>query len=170
MNNSRILTEWLDKDSNKISLNNNSTKFNRTPYQRTDIYDPNRTYTNYSDKDNFTKLENHLKTCWKTCRAKVQDHTASFVLSNDPNEGRVGSERILIEVGAVGDKNSDYWCRVEDQTDFSNWERLLDFSAKTFEEVLNELFKLSLIKDINLSESVSLSTIDDFKLYENLWY
>ena len=142
------LCEWMDNNGNTVALNsaNSSMSTNGTTTKKT------------SYKDEFTKLAKHLKdTHWHS----LVSHCTDTEVHIDFWEFQEPIQRIIIE------KPINYLRLKVFNNGGTN--TVLDISCKTWDEVLQELEDIKVIKDKRLCESISLSTIDSFKIYENLW-
>jgi hypothetical protein len=141
------LCEWLDSNGNKVSLNSATT-------------------TVVSDYSNiFNNLLKHIEAT--TGVAKIIDmkpfaFTAAVGNGNELNIARV--------VSSASDKSVTLDCRF--RASLYNSTRNTYLINKVFDNwysMLDALFRHGIITDKTVCESVRVSTIDEFKLYENLW-
>ena len=148
MNNNRILKEWLDANGNKVALNSIS----NTPgtKQSNDLF-----------KDKFMKLAKHMK----DCHPSLVNYLSEWELDIDY---AFEVDLDIIEYNLYIDVDSKHInVRV---TEIYTGKEMFTFIAQHNEwsNVLDELKDHFVIKDKKLCESASMSTIDGFKLYENL--
>lgn len=146
MKDSRILTEWIDANGNKINLNslNNST----ATQQKNDLY-----------KDRFMKLAKHIEDChsWSTVLyvseweldLEFYYESEAYSLDIDVNSTNI---QVIVYNNVSGAEIINATVR------HNEWSKILSILKAN-----------NVIKDIKACESINLSTIDSFKLYENLW-
>ena len=146
MKNSRILTEWIDANGNKISLNslNNST----VTQQKNDLY-----------KDRFMQLAKHIEDChsWSTVLyvseweldLEFYYESEAYSLDIEVNSANI---QVIVYNNVSGAEIVNATVR------HNEWPKILSILKAN-----------NVIKDIKACESINLSTIDGFKLYENLW-
>lgn len=106
---------------------------------------------------NFEKLVDHLKTIFGWCVIKLTAHILDVKLAFGYNR-----QQLLIQYEP---KQRDFTVQIKDNV---NNQIILDVSSlNNWDAVLTKLQEKGYIKDKKLCESIS--TIDEFKLYENLW-
>ena len=152
----RKLREWVDKNGNKVYLNST------TPATKTAAATPNGFMPVDYFKSRFEKIYNHITSIYDFC---------------DIRECEISDLNILLTYGA---SNEEYDIRID-----SDWGRypIELFHVKTkptkektthcffdsYEELLDKLLELGVIKDKKLCESINSSLAEEFKLYESLW-
>jgi hypothetical protein len=152
MNNSKRLLEWVDANGNKVSLNNTNqaSGLNNT--------------VDYSEK--FNKLLAQIKSTTGVARV-IDMKPCSFTAV-------VGSGYELTVARVIDSTDDRYKATTNDKFRAS----LYDSSSNSYpinqvfinwNAMLDALLQQQIITNKSVCESVSLSTIDGFKLYENLW-
>ncbi len=145
----RRLTEWVDKNGNKITLK--STAASNT---QTNIIKPGYF------KSKFEKLSNHLVDIYGFCDIRyLSDDVLKLYHS-------VGFDEYLLEI--VTDYGK-YPMELLYERVQPTKGQITRATFSSYEQLLDKLLHIGVIKDKKLCESKKISTIDDFQLYENLW-
>jgi hypothetical protein len=150
MNNSRILNEWLDAKGNKVTLNNNTSAAT--------------TAGDYTNK--FKKVVEQLQNTFSATKI-IKLEPDLLYATFGPNNGYLHIR--------TGDNLVDFDCFAEYKflIYIEHTLRIMlapaRYECNSWDEVLDILVKEKVISNKTLCESVSFSTIDDYKLYENLW-
>ena len=151
MSNSRILKEWLDKNGNKITLNNNSSSLAQPA---NDLY-----------KDRFKKLALHIEDYHKWCLVyHVSEWELELEYRNNSNiyelKIDVNSKDIQIDLGDVDVLTGTTKPILSTSVAHGDWSG-----------VLSILKDNNVIKDPKLCEQLftKASFTGTFKEYENLW-
>ena len=149
MSNSRMLTEWLDANGNKASINNNSSSANSSAGNSADDL----------FKDRFVKLAKQIEDCqtWSLVNyiseweldLEFDTGEAIYSLDIDVNSKNIAAVIYNNSTGA----------------------EILNVTAghDEWHKIILSLKNKNIIQDVKACESIDTTTADDFKLYENLW-
>ena len=156
----RHLKEWVDKDGNEIKLKSTASKAS-TPTVANTISDmmPNGYF-----KSRFKKIFNHMVDIYRTCRAGAEISDLDLVVYY--KVAGKGQYRLLV--------TSEWNCypldlKYERVTINGTRELIAKETFYDYNELLDKLLALGVIKDKKLCESYDCSAVEEFKLYENLW-
>jgi hypothetical protein len=150
-----LLKEWVDAQGNKIVLNSTTSSVTTTAATATV---PSTTATTVSYKDKFKKVANQVTTTQKWCDIEeLTDRTLELVFG-------YGRTIYQLNISIRGNAFDVLFQKIDPDTDVIG-----EFTCDSWRYVLNYLKSESLIRDVSICESASISTIDEFKIYEDLW-
>jgi hypothetical protein len=152
MNNSKRLLEWVDKNGNKFNLSKSNTAQTVSSSNATSQID----FT-----ADFKKLIHHIETDtgFFSCKIlRLTNTLVEFIITS--------TQGYYTTIQIYGDPVRNCFKLISvDDTDYTfewtgDWKEIVEIFIT--EKVISKAA-------FNLQESISLSTIDGFKLYENLW-
>ena len=140
MKDSRILTEWIDSSGNKISLGN-------TAITATGTY-----------KNKFKNITDQVATAYNWCEIEN--------LTDKTLELSFGTGRLAYQL-SISMKNDCFDILYQELN--PDPQTIGELTCTSWKQVLVYLENIHLVYNRRVCETTGLSTIDGFKLYENLW-
>lgn len=158
----RKLHEWVDKNGNKVYLNSTASN--------------NKTATTNTSSDGIMPIG-----YFKSRFEKIYDHMVSIYGDASCDIRELSDLDLLVHYYIGKDKyrlliSSDWGCYPLEL----KYDKILiggrdtrifiaDNTFNNYDELLDKLLELGIIKDKNLCESLNHSLAEEFKLYESLW-